>query len=630
MHKLAKGTILPILTNEQLIKFEEQIKNCSADENYWVNEYQKISILGVPWGSSVKGNRNIFRKRFFLNKIFQEKSSEIVNKPYYIVSVFLLYFFQLMNQRHLSVRWLNGFKQNEITEGFKILNCTIHPNEYISNCITYIIQKIVEIDNKCVPLKDFAYRYDQENIILPIEIAISDKEESFALGKDTLLQIILSQESIYFRSRIPVLSRDTLEHIISQFFVLILDSLDPKQDRVRDIPLIDNQENIQLANWNKTQITYQYDQCIHQIFEDQATKLPDVIAVSYEANQITYDELNRRANQLARHLQTLQHVSTKGNRIIGILIGRSLEMVISMLACLKSGFAYLPIDTDYPEDRINYIFQDAQVSLIITNKEHLSKLSSDTKTVLVDDWDLQENDSNLGFYELKFLVYVLYTSGSTGLPKGSGLTHESVSNLLNWYKQEFAIEAKDNILVFTAFGFDLTQKNILGGLIAGAKINLLSNVKFDPSLIIKHVSTHFISFINCPPSAFYAILGSSKNLASLNSLRIVLLGGEAIKPEKIRNFLEAQNCKIINTYGPTECSDLALTHELEQKDVKQSLSIPLGRNVGNVSIYILNKHLNKVPIGCLGEVHIGGASLGIGYLNRATLTAERFIANLPL
>jgi amino acid adenylation domain-containing protein len=625
LHKLKKGGLLPVLMSDQLIELQNQVQNSSMDEDYWLNECRKISVLGVPWGGTVQDSR-IYEKKISLSQVLRNKNLDLEKKFYQIASVFLVYLSRLMGQRDVSVRWGDS-KKNEITiKSFKVLNCHIHHGN-LSDCITNVTQKIEQIECKSFPLKDLAYRYGQENIALPVQIIITEKDEDFNFDEETLFQLSISQKFITIKGRIPFHSVYAFENIVSQFFSLISESLYLNQVRVQDIPIMDKKSQEQLIDWNKTQVNYQHKKCIHQLFEEQVNKAPDSIAIVYESNQMTYAELNRRANRLARYLQSLPENNAACDRIIGILIDRSFEMIISMLACLKSGFSYLPVDTDYPGGRIDYIFQDANVSSIITKKVFLSKLSSVKQTILVDDLELSEDHSNLGFYRLNFLIYVLYTSGSTGLPKGSGLTHKSVSNLLNWYVQEFEINRRDSILIFTAFGFDLTQKNILGGLIAGSKINLLDNGRFDAIAIVNYINKHCISFVNCPPSPFYALVDQKSLSQFLSSLRIVLLGGESIKPEKINDFLQTQNCKIINTYGPTECSDLALTHTLTKEEVKKQANIPLGRNVGNVTIYIFDKQLCQVPIGCIGEIYLGGMGLGIGYLNKPTLTAEIFIAN---
>jgi fengycin family lipopeptide synthetase D len=358
-----------------------------------------------------------------------------------------------------------------------------------------------------------------------------------------------------------------------------------------------------IKKWNITDNSYFVAKPIHQLFEETVMLFPGRIAVTFGDLRITYDELNRRSNRLARYLISLRS-SEHRQEIIGILMDRSIEMVISMLAILKAGMAYLPIDTFYPALRIEHMLTDAQAIFVITTRCCATQLPESIKPIIIDEIELHESDSNLSNYNIQSLIYILYTSGSTGKPKGAHLMHLGVANLLTWYRSRFNIAPNDNILIFTAFGFDLTQKNILGGLISGANVKLLDQKMFDAKNIVDYIYRESISFINCSPSAFYAI-SEEDSTHDFSSLRIILLGGEAINVAKINSFIKKNpNCLIVNTYGPTECSDLALTHNLTKKEIMDQRNIPLGRNVGNVSVFILNERLDMLSVGEVGELYI--------------------------
>lgn len=625
LHSLEKGNILPIPGREELEKIHEHVVRCGKEDHDWSVEYSKISALQIPWGRIPQGSQNIYHKKISLSEFSFPPFCNSSKNHFYLISLFLVYMARLTNQSRFSVRWSDDKPRHALNENFKIYTCDVHGEEIFSECILKLMQHLEWLDRKECPLKDLFYRSHQEKSLLPVEIVTLVKDQDVSFAQGTALQVILSPTSLSFKARIETLDRGTIDDLMC--FLCVLSKIFYKFEKVKEMPLMTLEQQRIREDCNKTNVSYRADQCIHEIFEQQATQTPDAVAVECASEQITYSVLNKQANRLARHLLKVHSSKNTPYKTIGILIDRSVEMIVSMLACLKAGFAYLPIDVDYPEKRINYLFQDADVALIITKKAYLSKISNASVIVLADEWALPEDDSNLGFYNLHFLIYILYTSGSTGLPKGSGLSHASVSNLLNWYCQEFNLTPMDHVLIFTAFGFDLTQKNILGGLISGSRINLWHNQRFDPRALIRYVYTHQISFINCPPSAFYTFVEEQDAFFYLSSLRIVLLGGEGINPLKIRPFLEHTSCQIINTYGPTECADLALTHDIKLLDLQQNIPIPLGKNVGNVLIYVLDHTLSPVPVGCLGEIYLAGISLGIGYLNKAALTAEVFIAN---
>lgn len=406
-------------------------------------------------------------------------------------------------------------------------------------------------------------------------------------------------------------------------YQLDLESTAKNINNVSSIAVTDRDK---IKQWNITDNSYFVSKPIHQLFEEAAEYFSERVAVTFKDVHITYDELNKRSNKLARYLASLKSHKPQ-QETIGILMDRSVEMVISMLATLKSGMAYLPIDTFYPVARIEHMLTDAKATFVITMRHYANQLSDEVKPIFIDEIEFHAQDSNPAHYDIHSLIYILYTSGSTGKPKGVDLMHLGVANLLTWYRKNFDINSDDNILIFTAFGFDLTQKNILGGLISGANVKLLDQKLFDVEQIVSYIYKEFVSFINCPPSAFYAI-SDEGNANTLSSLRIILLGGETIKTPQIRSFIDKNpSCLIVNTYGPTECSDLALTHNLTTEEIIELRNIPLGTNVGNVSLFILDERLELVPVGATGEIYIGGVGLARGYWQKPEHTAQTFIAN---
>jgi amino acid adenylation domain-containing protein len=426
----------------------------------------------------------------------------------------------------------------------------------------------------------------------------------------------------------------TIERLLGHLLNLLEGIASNPHQNIAQLPLLTETERQQLLlEWNDTAVDYPIDQRLHQLFEAQVEKTPDAIAVVCGDGQLTYRELNCRANQLARYLQKR---GVQPNTLVGISVERSLEMVIGLYGIIKAGGAYLPIDPTYPTERIEYMLADSKVEILLVEQNNQKRLShyKGHSLSLDKDWDIvaQESDRNLPTtVGPNDLIYVIYTSGSTGKPKGAGIYHRSVSNVVNWFIHYINITDAARPLIVSSFSFDITHKNFYAPLIVGGQIHLFPSVRYDPQLARQIIEQHQITWVNCTPGVFYPLTEpkTEKTYKQLASLRYAILGGEPISISQLWDWLESEHChaQIINNYGPTECTDLSTTYLVENPARYLERPMPLGHPIFNVQHYILDKHLQSVPVGVVGELYISGAGVGAGYLNRPELTAERFIAN---
>ncbi|MCZ8160943.1 MAG: amino acid adenylation domain-containing protein, partial [Microcystis sp. LE19-196.1B] len=417
----------------------------------------------------------------------------------------------------------------------------------------------------------------------------------------------------------------TIARLLEHFQNLLRAIIANPQESVSSLPLLSEQEQKQLlVDWNQTQADYPQDQCIHQLFEAQVERTPDAIALIFENQVLTYGELNNRANQLAHYLQSL---GVTKEQIVGVYLERSLEMAIGFLGILKAGAAYVPIDPEYPPVRTQFILEDTQLSLLLTQAELAAKLPQTQTTIICLDRDWPEIASqpqtNLDLkIEPNNLAYCIYTSGSTGQPKGVLISHQALLNLIFWHQQAFEISPLDKATQVAGIAFDATVWELWPYLTAGACINLVpQNILLSPTdlrdwLLNREIT---ISFVPTPLAEKLLSLDWPEH----SCLKTLLLGGDKL------HFYPAASLpfQVINNYGPTENTVVATSGLVKSSSSHHFGTPTIGRPIANVQIYLLDQNLQPVPIGVPGELHLGGAGLAQGYLNRPELTAEKFIAN---
>ncbi|QNM96267.1 non-ribosomal peptide synthetase [Chitinimonas koreensis] len=408
----------------------------------------------------------------------------------------------------------------------------------------------------------------------------------------------------------------TIERLAGHFRTLLEAIAADPHATVGALPLLDAAERSRMLDgWNDNAAA-RPSCCIHELFEAQAARSPEAIAVACGARQLSYAALNARANQLAHHLRGL---GVRPDSLVALCVERSLDLAVGILGILKAGAAYVPLDPDYPAQRLAWMLADTAAPVLLTQAALAERLPPHPRTLCLDrDWDeiaRQSTDNPASLTTPQHLAYCIYTSGSTGTPKGAINTHAGFVNLALWYAGHDA----ERVLLASSPSFDLTQKNLLGTWLAGGTLIVPPGATADADAFRQALAEQRPTRINCAPSAFRAFVAGQPLPASLRS---VMLGGEPIDAA-LAELLASNDVTLVNSYGPTECADVAICHAQLPSD--GAVAPPLGKPLPNVRIYVLDAEQNPVPVGVAGEIHIAGLGVARGYLNRPGLTAERFV-----
>ncbi len=451
--------------------------------------------------------------------------------------------------------------------------------------------------------------------IIPIET------ENLTAKYDLTLTIAKTTEGMdcYFEFNTDLFESATILRMQTHFENILTEIIDNPDKRVSEISISGKDElKLMLSEWNDTKTAYPDAATVPQWFEQKANEFPDTIAVIQEKQSLTYKELNEKAYQLACRLK---NHGIGADKIIGICLPRTMNIPVSVLAILKTGGAFLPIDPIYPKDRIEYMIKDSGISALITHESILVNLPDiNIHTILLDKEDellsaaLKENhDSDLNADNL---AYVIYTSGSTGRPKGTLLHHRGLLNLANAQKKAFGIRRGARILQFASLSFDASVWEMVMALLNGGTLCLAGEEELLTGQNLYDIlKNEKITTVTLPPSVL-AVMPDGP----LPDLRTIITAGEKCTIDLARRWSEGRS--FFNAYGPTEttvCASMyAVTHDV-------SIAPPIGKPIDNFRLYILDKSLQPLPTGAAGELHIGGVGLARGYLNRPGLTAEKFI-----
>jgi len=409
------------------------------------------------------------------------------------------------------------------------------------------------------------------------------------------------------------------------------------EQRIADLPLLTAVERNQLlVDWNDTKSDYPEHTYIHQLIELQVEQRPEAVAVVFEGEELTYRELNRRANALAHALQGL---GVKPEVLVGVCMERSLEMVVALLAILKAGGAYVPLDPTYPRERLDYMVQDAQMPILLTQTRLLDLLPKDETSIICLDagdveqllggkaaWESAAQENPSSDVQPGNLAYMIYTSGSTGKPKGVMNIHKGLSNRLHWMQQAYQLTPADRVLQKTPFSFDVSVWEFFWPLMTGARLVVAKpGGHQDSTYLISLIAEQQITTLHFVPSMLQAFL-SDQGLERCKSLKRVVCSGEALPFELQERFFthfDVNTTGLHNLYGPTEAS-IDVTYWQCQPGSKDWV-VPIGYPIANTQIYILDRSMQPVPIGVTAELYIGGTGVARGYFNRPELTAEKFI-----
>ena len=449
---------------------------------------------------------------------------------------------------------------------------------------------------------------DTDTAKFEISLVISDQPEGL---------------SCHFEYNTDLFQADTIAMMATHFATLV--STLPKSGGtpLHTVQMLDQAEYESLSN--QCYLANFPNEDIATLFEQQARRTPRKIALRQGSRSLTFGELDKECNRLAHHLI---RQGVKQGSFVGLCFSPSIELVVAMLAALKAGATYVPMDPSYPAERLEYMAATASIRLLLTSSRTEFAPLQHCQTLAIDRIDLSAEPGSKPRRATRpdDLLYVIFTSGSTGVPKAATVTHRGEANLLYWYTHHYRMVADDRMLVFSAIGFDLTQKNLFAPLVQGAELHFADSNCYDPQQLVNTIREQGISWINCAPSAFYPLVDHCRDFSELASLRQLFFGGENIQLDNFRPWVASQHfhTRITNMYGPTECTDIAASYTLHDPASHRG-PIPIGTPCANTSLYVLDEQLQFLPRGAVGELYIGGVGVGKGYLNNPELTAEKFL-----
>ena len=430
---------------------------------------------------------------------------------------------------------------------------------------------------------------------------------------------------------VALFDAETIGRMMGHFETL-LEAIVADADRpIGELPILTEPERRQiLGDWNETAKDYRNTDCLHELIEAQVARSPAAVAVDFEGSQLTYAELNRAANQLARYLA---RYDVGADTPVGVCLERSPEMVTTLLAILKAGGAYLPLDPDYPPERLGFMIADSRPAAIVTTRALAERLPAVESPLIyigeiADALVAEDNDSLPSRSSLDDIAYVIYTSGSTGRPKGVRNTHRGITNRLLWMQDAYGLSSVDRVLQKTPYSFDVSVWEFFWPLLTGARLVLAQpGGHKDPRYLVRLIVQQQITTLHFVPSML-AVFLEDDEVGRCRSVKRVICSGEALSYELQQRFFARLPAELHNLYGPTEAA-VDVTYWQCRRPAAQvprdARIVPIGRPIANMECYILDSHQNPLPIGCAGELHLGGVGLARDYLNRPELTAEKFI-----
>jgi amino acid adenylation domain-containing protein len=495
----------------------------------------------------------------------------------------------------------------------------------------FSFEQLLEGESQISPFFPLCFEYEKRpaNSLTQDATFIITKQsghfDKFALKLSCMDDDGALEFQLHYNTGVPEV--EGVERIAGQFDTLLRSACAHPQTRVSRLSMLsDAERELILKQSGQANVSYPVDEYVHQLFERQAESSPQNIAVVSGDRRLSYVELNTKANQLAHRLR---RCGVGPDVLVGILMTRSVEMVVGLLAVLKAGGAYVPLDATYPAERLAYMIEDAAVKVLLMQHEAGDKASGDvTEVICVDEeWEAisRESSENLASdVGGENLAYVIYTSGSTGKPKGVMITHGGLGNYLCWTKRAYPLDRGDGAPVHSSLSFDLTITSLLSPLIAGGTVTLLRDEQGIEALEAALREGCNFSVIKLTPSHLEALNQRIQPTHLAGMTHALIIGGEQLRADQLRLWQHhAPETRLINEYGPTETVVGCCVYEVEGGE--SSVAIPIGRPIANTRLYVLDECGEPSSTGVLGELYVGGAGVARGYLGRAALTAERFV-----
>ena len=443
--------------------------------------------------------------------------------------------------------------------------------------------------------------HDEE--VNPLSITINDRESKGTYHLDYDFAIDILEEDI--------------EAINKGLLNLLTQSMDNPDKNIGRLNILSEAEEQIINKFNNTYLAYPSDKTIVHLFQEQVKKTPNDIALIFDDQELTYRELDVRSSQLARFLKSK---GVKKEEIVGLRVQRSFDLVIGILGILKVGAAYLPIDPDYPRERVLYMLRDSSCSIVLTN---CSDRIDEVEEIDLQISDIRQRDiSDLEYSGISSdLAYVIYTSGSTGLPKGVMVEHRAINNFVHTITQAVDLSSYKTIISLTTLSFDIFFLETILPILIGMKVVIASDSNHnDPSSLLGLIKQHKVEVLQATPTRMKTLLNESGGSTVLRELSLILIGGEAFPELLLTSLQRSTKAKIYNMYGPTETTIWSTTKRLDN-----AKKVTIGKPIGNTKVYILDKYLMPLPIGVPGEIFISGAGLARGYLNKPELTDKNFL-----
>ncbi|MEB6044601.1 non-ribosomal peptide synthase/polyketide synthase [Staphylococcus pseudoxylosus] len=670
---LYKGRTLDELT-VQYKDYSEWMRSRDLDEQrqFWVSQFEEEApVLDLPY-DYVRPNQQSFTGRT-VSMDMPEKTRNAINQlsqatgstDYMILlSAFMVLLHKYSRQEDIVVGSPISGRTHKDTEnmlGMFVNTLAMRSNPERNKSFEQLLAEVKDtslqaFDNQEYPLEAlvdeivekrdltrnplfdvlFTLQNNENESFQIDDWSTEQKEASFTNAKFDLSMTVYDNNGykIALEYAQELFEQDTIERMLTHFMELLSNIADQPTSKISEIEMVtQNERDVIFNDFNNTTVPFNNTQTFVERFENQVAKTPDKTAISYEGESLSYHALNERANQLAYQLR---NEGVKANSLVALMTNRRLEMIIGIYGILKAGGAYVPVDPNYPKDRINYILEDSQATVLLTDRTPDSDIAYDNTVI-----DITKNQvlktlptTNLEHItDVSNLMYVIYTSGTTGRPKGVLVAGESVMNRLNWVYDKYHIDSDDIICFKTPFTFDVSVWEIFGFAMVGAQAVLLpSGEEGNPEQITSLIQTSEATMVHFVPSMFNVFINyikGTKQAHLVSSLRYVLASGEALKPELVNEFNEyiggKNNTQLINLYGPTEAT-IDVTSFETYSDVHYT-NIPIGKPIANTQAYILDEDNHVMGIGVSGELVIGGVNVTEGYLNRPELTQEKFVDN---
>ncbi|UOE58644.1 amino acid adenylation domain-containing protein [Priestia filamentosa] len=657
-----RNSYVQFLINEQTylnsIRFQK-------DQKFWLEEFKTLpSVTGLKSYNAYQVSTRASRETFILSEDLKRKIEKIsedykFSKYTLFVAAFSLAMYRWTSSLDIALGMVYGNRMTKMEReliGMMVstvpLRMDIDPEEEVLSFIGRVSRKQSKsLRHQKYPFDLLLKQINKENNsnvrLFGTTIDYRDRDESgdslwipngeevqdFAVHIENLIDIDSLQIHIDYHEEL--FSKEEIKRFLKVMLAIIENAFENPKQKVAEIEIISEEDKRKsLIEFNNPKLDFPPRATIHELFEQQAILYPNAIAVIYEKERVTYREINERANQLAYYLQK------KGvgpDALVGLCVERSFEMIVGILGILKAGGAYVPIDPTYPEQRLQYIVEDASIQLVVTQEslKELKWLPGNIESICLDrDWnEIGQESKTLPISDVssQHLAYVIYTSGSTGNPKGVMIEHHNVIRLFKSTDCWYQFNEKDTWTLFHSYAFDFSVWEIWGALLYGGKLVVVPYwISRSPKDFYQLLVEEEVTVLNQTPSAFRQLIqvceqeDKNKNL----HLRYVIFGGEALDPISLLPWFQRYGEKepqLINMYGITETTVHVTYSPITQDEVCHSSRSNIGKRIQDLEVYVLDACQQPVPIGVEGELYIGGAGLARGYLNRPELTAERFI-----